>query len=57
MMVTPKIMKTTPGIIIQNPEPGFSIIPLHVSAIGHVSIGTVSAIVFSDYFENLTRLR
>ena len=57
MIDTPKITKTTPGIIIQNLEPGFSIIPLHVSAIGHVGTGTVSAIVFSVYFEDLTRFR
>jgi len=53
MMVTPKIMKTAPGINIQNLEPAFFIIPSHVSAIGHVAIGTVSAIVFSFYFEDL----
>jgi hypothetical protein len=49
MMATPKAIKTTPGIVIQKPEPDFPTIPLQVSPIGHIEMGAVSAIVFSFY--------
>lgn len=43
---TPRAMKRIPGSIIQNPEPDFSIMPLHVFAIGHVGIGVVSTMTY-----------
>jgi hypothetical protein len=33
-----------------NPDPRFDIIPLHVSAIGHIVIGVVAVIVFATRF-------
>jgi len=48
---TPKIMRTIPGINNAKPENGFSIIPLHVSAIGHIGIGTDSAMASSVCIE------
>jgi hypothetical protein len=48
-------MNISPGIIIHNPDPGFSIIPLHVSAIGHIGIGVDPAIALSVYIENLSQ--
>jgi len=50
-------MRTIPGTINAKPENGLSIIPLHVSAIGHIGIGTDSAIVSSVYFETRTEVR
>jgi hypothetical protein len=53
MIAKPKAMKTTPGIIIHKLEPRFSIIPLQVSAIGHIGIGVVSGIVLPICWDNL----
>jgi hypothetical protein len=47
---TPKIMNKIPGTMNINPDPRLDIIPLHVSAIGHIVIGVVSVIVFSTCF-------
>jgi hypothetical protein len=40
---TPRTMRIIPGSMNIVPEPGFSIMPLHVSAIGHIGIGVDSA--------------
>ncbi len=55
MIATPRTMNISPGIIIHNPDLGFSIIPLHVSAIGHIGIGVDPAIALSVYIENLSQ--
>ena len=48
---TPKIMSTLPATISPNPDRGLAIIPLHVSAIGHIGNEADSAIVSSIRFE------
>ena len=47
MIAIPRAMNKRPGMIIQIPEPGFCIIPLHVSAIGHADMGVDCCILFS----------
>jgi hypothetical protein len=47
---TPKIMNKIPGTMNIIPDIGFAIMPPHVSAIGHIVIGVVSAIVLSICF-------
>jgi len=34
----PTIINTMPGTISRNPDPGVFVIPLHIEAIGHISI-------------------
>jgi hypothetical protein len=48
-IMTPRAMNRMPGMIRATPEKGFSIIPLHVSAIGHDGIGFGFAIVCSIF--------
>jgi len=54
---TPKMMNKTAGTISAKPDRGFSIIPLHVSAIGHIGIGIGSAIASSVDFRTSTEGR
>ena len=51
MTATPRSMSTIPGTIIAKPDSGFFIIPLQVSAIGHIGIGTDSDISSSLSFD------
>jgi hypothetical protein len=44
----PTEINVIPGIIITIPERGFSIMPLQVSAIGHMDTGAVCAILASS---------
>jgi hypothetical protein len=52
MAATPRRMSTIAGTIIVKPDSGFSIIPLQVSAIGHIGIGTDSDISSSLSFDD-----
>lgn len=48
MINRPTEINVIPGISITIPEMGFSIMPLQVSAIGHMDIGAVCAILASS---------
>ena len=47
MISTPAAKKSSPGTMRNAPKDVFSIIPVHVLAIGHIGIGGVSAIISS----------